>query len=260
MHSLTRALVLISLLILLPAYGQGNNSSASSMTSATNYPIQNGKIIEANCEDGSSLIDKMLRASFNLNDYSADYEMLVYKGKDNSNEGKQIIKETGTFYFSKPRLFRVEVKSGPKSGSIAILAGDGKVHGHLGGMLKYFWSSVSPNSSLVRAINDYPMVDADFYSLVQYLKNMLKQGDSSLKTRHAVATAKTKDSTYILDMYSTNQKPPATKPLLLKRIYVNPKTYLPVFWQDYINGNLWSESSWYNLRDNLKLPANTFKT
>jgi len=253
MPSLSRTVLLIFFVTAIPVCGQDHYSAVKSMTSAKSYAVQTGKILEDSCEDGSSLVDKMLAASFNLNDYSSDYEMLVYK--DN-----QIIKETGTIYFSKPRLFRVEVKTGPKSGSLAILASDAKVHGHLGGVLKYFWSSVSSDSSLVRAINDYPMVDADFYSLVKYLKNMLKHGNSSLKTREAVLTAITNNPVYILDMYTINHANPEKKRLLLKRIYVDPKTFLPVFWQDYIDGKLWSQSSWYNLRNNLNLPADTFKT
>jgi outer membrane lipoprotein-sorting protein len=192
----------------------------------------------------------MLVAALALNNYSSHFQMLVYKDK-------QIIKETGTIYFRKPRLLRIEVKQGPKKGALAILGSDGRVHGHLGGILSIFGASISPDSDLARAINGFPLVGTDYYSLVQDLKNMLKQGDGSLATQEPIPTDKTTIATYILDMYlpkSKNNK----NDLLLKRIYINPQTYLPIFWEDYVDGKLWSESLWYDLQNNLTLPDSLF--
>jgi len=221
----------------------------NNMTTKQHYELEIGVVLKESCEDGSNLIEKMCSAAAELNNYSADYKMLVHKGE-------QIITEAGTIYFRKPKLFRVEVKEGPKTGAVAILRSDGKVYGHLGGVMKYFWSSVAPDSSFARALNGFPMAYSDFYSLADYLKNMLKQGDMSKSTVEPVQTAKIREPIYVVDIYRSKSENAVKTPLLLKRIYVDPKTYFPLYWDDYVDGSLWSESSWNDLRSNLPL-ANT---
>ena len=201
-----------------------------------------------NVQDGKDIIAKMYSAAESLNSYSFDYQMLVHKQKPP-------IKETGTLCFKKPRLLRVEVQTGPKKGSLAVFAEDGKVHGHMGGALKFFSASVSPNSELVRASNGYPMVDSDFLSLIAYLKNMLKQGDRSRATSQPIQTDKTSSPAYVVDMYSFK----SGQELLLKRIYADAKTLLPVYWEDYADGKLWTQSFWQNLKANVEFPNSTFK-
>jgi len=205
-------------------------------------------VTAADTADGEPFIDKMVTAAEGLDNYSSSYEMVVYKEHPPINE-------LGVFSFKKPRLMKVEVEKGPKKGSVAILALDGKVHGHLGGALKFFRASVSPDSELVRAANGFPMVGTDFYSLAAYLKNMLKEGDRSRVSREPIQTTRTTSPTYIVDMYASKF---GNEPLL-KRIYVDPRTYLPVFWEDYIDGKLWSESAWHNLKTNVEFAENFFK-
>ena len=101
------------------------------MTTAKYYSVQTGKVINENVHEGEELINQMGNASAHLTDYSADYVMTVYKNK-------QILKESGIFYFRKPKLLRMEVKEGSRKGALAILAKDGKIHGHLGGMNEIF--------------------------------------------------------------------------------------------------------------------------
>jgi outer membrane lipoprotein-sorting protein len=201
-----------------------------------------------NLQDGKEMISKMYSQAAALKSYSVDYEMLVYKGS-------QTIKETGTLAFKKPRLLRVEVQSGPKKGSLAILAADGKVHGHMGGVLRFFSAAVSPDSQLVRTSNDYPMVDTDFLSLIAYLKNMLVQGDRSRATIKPIETDKVSSPTYVVDMIGLN----SGHELLLKRIYADAKTLLPVFWEDFIDGKLCTQSSWKNFKANVEFADSTFR-
>lgn len=230
-----------------------NNPRPDFMTTAKEGPLRPGVILTNDCRDGAYLIDKMVAGSLSLNNYSAHFQMLVYK--DN-----KIIKEAGIIHFRKPQLLRVDVNQGPNKGALAILGSDGKIHGHLGGLLKYFPSWISVDSDVARAINGFPLAGTDFYSLAQDLKNMLKQGDGSLSSQTPITTGKTAIATYILDMYAPAGKSNNSPALLLKRIYVNPETYLPVFWEDYREGKLWSESLWHDLQTNLALPDSLFKT
>ncbi len=230
------------------------NKPISKIKSESKTPlIQQGVVMQHDCKDGSNIVSKMLAAANNINSYSCNYQMLVFKNNPP-------IKETGVMYFRKPRLYRVEVKEGPKKGSIAVLCADGKVHGHLGGWLKYFQSAVPPDSDLAKASNGFPMAGTDYISLAQYLTNMLKQGNNSLVSLSPITTAKTTMDTYVLDMYSgSDNKTGKTEPLLIKRVYINPQNYLPVDWEDYRKGKLWSESSWNGLQINSALPDDLFQ-
>jgi outer membrane lipoprotein-sorting protein len=238
-------------LIALVIFALYNNLSAMSVetnTSPTTTTIVQCKVITENCEDGTQFISKLCSVAQALNNYSSRYEMVVFKQQPP-------IVEAGMFAFRQPRLMRVEVDKGPKKGAVATLCADGKVHGHLGGALKFFRAAVSADSELVRAANNFPMVGTDFYSLAAYLKNMLKENDQSRVTNTPVQTNKTAAPAYVLDMYSTNNG----KELLLKRIYISPQTYLPVYWEDYTDGKIWSESSWRDLKQDVEFPDNYFK-
>ncbi len=199
-------------------------------------------------QDGTDMIGKMYSAAAALDSYSFDYQMVVHKEKPP-------IKDTGVLSFKKPRLIRVEVQSGPKKGSLAVFAADGKVHGHMGGPLRFFSATVDPDSQLVRASNGYPMVDTDFLSLIAYLKNMLKQGIRSRSTTQPIQTDKVSSPTYVVDMYSVN----SGQELLLKRIYADAKTLLPLYWEDYTDGKLWSQSFWQNVKANVEFADSTFR-
>jgi hypothetical protein len=49
----------------------------------------------------------------------------------------------------------------------------------------------------------------------------------------------------------------ATRKLLLKRVFINSSTYLPIEWHDFTEGKLVSVSKWDNIKTNLTL-ADTF--
>lgn len=214
---------------------QPPSSAAPAAVSTTNY------------KDGQQVISKMCTVASALDNYSSAYAMAVYKSRKPD-------RETGVFAFKKPKLMRVEVRTGPKKGAMAILAKDGKVHGHLGGAFKFFKGAVSPDSSFVKALNGFPMVGTDFCSLADYLQNMLKQGNFSRVSKEPTQTSKTSTPTYLLEMYANK----SGSEQLLKRIYVDPKTWLPVYWEDYTDGKLWSESSWQDLKLNVDFPSDYF--
>jgi hypothetical protein len=212
----------IIVIILLSFYTQSDSvecqanleSQTSSLMTTDNVLIlEIGRVNAKDVIDGSALIEKMVQAALKLDNYSADYKMKVYKNT-------KIITEEGTCYFGKPRLLKTEVKSGSRKGSLAILEADGKIHGHLGGLLKYFSGTVSPDSDMARTKR----------------------------------TNRLNKETFVLDMCS--QK--SDNPLLLKRIYIDPQTYLPLFWEDYVKGKIWSGSSWHNVQMGLKWPNNFF--
>jgi outer membrane lipoprotein-sorting protein len=207
---------------------------------------------DSDTSDGTGLINKMVAASSLMDNYSYEYKMSVFK---NSKATEQI----GTVYFRKPKLLHVDIKKGPNKGAVAILCDDGKIHGHLGGAMKFFPFAIPSDSGYAKAINGAPMAEMDFYSLALYLKNMLKIGNLSQTANQTVATKNTPIGTCVLSMYSLDKNVSAPEPRLLKRIYVNPQTYLPIYWEDYINGKLLSQSLMQNVRSHLTLSDGLFK-
>src|ERR1700683_2473114 len=163
MKKILTSLLVLSLGIgISPDPAQANKTANKIKTENRLSFIQQGVVMQHDCKDGSNLISKMLAAANDINSYSCNYQMLVFKNNPP-------IKETGIMYFRKPRLYRVEVMEGPKKGSIAVLCADGKIHGHLGGWLKYFQTVVPPDSDSAKAINGFPMADTDYISLAQWL-------------------------------------------------------------------------------------------
>ena len=232
-------LVVLTVLSTIPtdAWAQANANSA----------ITQSVVMKSNYTDGSQFISKMCSAADAMDNYSSRFQISV-------NKKHPAVTQSGSLAFRKPRLMRVEVTGGKNNGALAILQEDGKVHGHAGGALKMFKTSVSPDSPKVRAPNGLRMVDGDFSSLANYLRNMLNKEKHSRLSSEPIRTDKTTSPTYVLDLYSG--KP--THEHLVKRVYADPGTMLPVFWEDYHHGKLYSESSWSDLKTNVEFPANYF--
>jgi outer membrane lipoprotein-sorting protein len=237
--------VTIAFVLILGCSAPGQTAVDSDTTKPA--PLMQGQVIKEG-DEGSAFIGKMQAVAEQLNNYSSEYKMIVYKPRNTQTE-------TGIFYFRKPKLMRVEVRSGPKKGSLAVLQADGKVHGRMGGLMKMFSGTLSPDSNLLRALNGFPMVGTDFASLAKYLKvNMLDQGDKSRLTSRPISTKFYSSPVYVLDMFAVS----AGKEILKKRIFVEPDSKLPVFWQDYHETKLWSESSWSGLKNEQALASNLF--
>lgn len=204
-------------------------------------------VMKSNYTDGSPFILKMCSAADTMDSYSTKYQMSVFRHQPTVTQG-------GSLAFKKNRLMRVEVTSGKNNGALAVLQSDGKVHGHPGGALKVFRGSISPDSPKAKAPNGIRMVDGDFYSLASFLRNMLKKGDHSRLSSAPIQTSKTNSPTFVLDVFSGHQN----HEHLIKRVYADPSTYLPVYWEDYHHGKLSSESSWSDVKTNVSFPSNYF--
>ncbi|HEY9870918.1 MAG TPA: hypothetical protein V6D08_17265 [Candidatus Obscuribacterales bacterium] len=197
-------------------------------------------------KDGRDFIQNMVSAARRLGDYSFQSEMIVYKAKGQ-------VREATNFYFKRPRLMRVEVTEGPKKGAVAVLRSDGKVRAHLGGAFKFFVVTLEPHASELNSANDYPMVDSDLISLAEFLDNWVKQGIRSRVSADSMTLDGTNRQVYVLEMYKDNDQG-----RVLKRVFVDANTLLPVEWYDYANGQLWSKSVFKNIRPNIALNDKLF--
>ena len=197
-------------------------------------------------QDGKEFIESMCQAADNLNDYSFQFEMTVYK-----LNGEQ--KEAGNFYFKKPRLIRLEETGNFKKGAVAVLQRDGKVRAHLGGALGFFVVTLTPESDYLRSANEYPLVASDFISLAQFLKNWLKEGMISRVTEKPVLLNGYINKVHVIEMYKQNNPHEVHK-----RVFVDEITKLPVQWYDFRDGRLWSKSLFKNVKTNTGLEDTLF--
>lgn len=192
-----------------------------------------------NVSDAKSLIEAMQRSAASLDEYKYECEII-------SKKGSKTIREGGTFYFKKPRSIRVDVTAGPKNGSVAVLRPDGKVRGHLGGILKYFVTNISAESSLLTSTTGHSLVHSDYTTLANELNKYLREGWSAEMVRTADS------GKYVLDM-----KAPGNKQS--KKITVDEKTLLPVEWENTAGGKLQSFCKFKNLVVNPGLSQSLFK-
>ncbi len=232
------------------AIGAQNYATAKSAATQTEHAktsifTANGPLIEQTV-DGADFIEKLHRHTSALKDYSCDFEIVVYK------KGETVV-EKGVLYFKQPRLMRLEEKGEYKKGAVVVLGPNGKARGHLGGAMKYFTMTLEPDSSWLVASNSYPMKDSDLMSLSSFLKNWLAQGIKSRVTPEPVTIEEIGQPVHVLEMYKSSD--PKT---VLKRIYIDPQTNLPVRWDDHDYESP-SRSKWKNLKTNIGLDDSLFK-
>ncbi len=187
-------------------------------------------------KDGKPLIDSWLKASEAFNSYQFNYQMTVFK-----TDGT--VTDTGNLYFKKKRLLRIEQTGGPKKGSVAVLMADGKVKAHMGGALKFFTATLSPDSNMLLSANGWPMVKSDFVSLAEAVEGYIKGGDYPRMTETQVQIGSRPEKVNVFELYKGG--PSGT---LFKRALFDPETNLPVEWWDYRDGTLWAHSTWNNFK------------
>ncbi len=209
--------------------------------SAVNAGSANNRL--PNTQDGAAFVEGMYKAAEALNDYTYHYSSMAFK--HGWTESQQ-----GIFYFKKPHLMRVEVTSGSRKGSVVVVEPNGKIKGHMGGLLRGFKATLSADNDMLKLPNGYPMMKSDIASLYAFLQNMLKNGDHSLVTKQPISQDQLKP-TYIVDIYSQADVP-------IKRVFVDPASKLPVMWYDYTDGKLTSRSYFEGLRTNVGLSDKLF--
>ena len=196
--------------------------------------------------DGADFLKEMQNAADALKSYQFSSHMTVFKGD-------KVIEENSKFYFKQPRQLRAEEQGPFKKGSVAVLLKNGKVKGHLGGMMSKFVATVDANSEWVTSANGYPLVDSDFYGMSQVMLNFVKDGKKSLVTESPVQVNGQPKPVYVLELYAS-----ASKDQLMKRAYIDPQTLLPREWFDYKDGKLFAHTRWKDVVLNVDLSDSLF--
>ncbi len=242
MISLRRLLtVVMACVALYVVSGRAAHSKTYTVENFNNH----GPMLES-MKDGRQLICEMGKGAARLNDYSLVFETITFKKA-------QTISERGNLYYKKPKLMRLEEIGDYKNGSVAVLGKDGKVRAHAGGMIKFVTVTMDAGDKELNAANGDRMEDSDFISLSNVLRDRLKQGQLSRVSESPVMAPGVGQPTYVLEIYS----PDDTKNVL-KRVFVDPKTSLPVRWDDYDYKTPCS-STWKNVKLNAGLSDDLFK-
>lgn len=197
-------------------------------------------------KDGEAFVNNMYREAERLNDYSLSFETKTFK------KGATVV-EAGNLYFKKPKLMRLEETGEFNRGAVAVIGKDGKARAHAGGLASVITVTMNPDDKMLDAANGDRMEDSDFASLARILLNRLKQGAAARVSDKPVAVAGIAEPTYVVEIFMPNEPK-----IVLKRIFVNPGTNLPVRWDDYD----YKEpclSVWRDVKTNIGLKDDLFK-
>jgi outer membrane lipoprotein-sorting protein len=195
--------------------------------------------------DGRQMVDAMHQHASELNDYSLGYQVTVFKKQST-------VKEKGNLYFKKPQMLRLEETGQYKKGSVAVIGKDGKARAHAGGFTKFITVTLAPDDDELVASNGEAMKDSDLASQGATLQNLLKQGVKARASKKPIAVKGVTDPTYVLELYRAE-----TPQRVLKRIFLDPITFLPVRWDDYDIADP-SVSTWTNVKTNIGLKDQLF--
>ena len=219
--------------------GADNNKamSLSSLTSAHSQEM---------VRDGADFLKEMSESALALKSYTFLSHQTVFKG------GKTI-EENSKFYFKRPRQIRAEEQGPFKKGSVAVLLKNGKVKGHLGGLMSKFVATIAPDSEWATSANDYPLADSDFYGMSQVMLKFVKAGKKSVVSETPVTVSGQSKAVYVIELYSNSSKDE-----LMKRAYIDPQTLLPCEWFDYKDGKLFAHTNWKDVQLNVELQDSLF--
>jgi outer membrane lipoprotein-sorting protein len=199
-------------------------------------------------DDGKSFVAGLTSTAKGLNDYSFQSEIITYRSDSN------VVKESGHFFYKKPNLVRLEVLGGPKKGALLIMGSDGKIRGHLGGVLKMINGSVGRDSKFLISSNGFNMVECDFGSLLSDLERQIGGGLKATVTSSPVAVVGKPQKMHVVEI----RQGTAPDSPISQRIYVDPKTNLPQEWQIFKGGSLFCTTVWSDIRINQGLALEAF--
>lgn len=204
-----------------------------------------GQLVEE-MKDGEAFIHNMHKEANQLNDYTLTFEMRTFKKHETVVEG-------GKLYFKKPKLMRLEETGEFQKGAVAVIGKDGKARAHPGGISKFVTLTLSPDNKMLNAANGDRLEDCDFVSLALMLKGHLERGAQSRVSAKPVTASGLTEPVHVLEVFRPNNPKD-----VIKRVYVDPKSHLPVRWDDYDYKDP-CLSTWKDVKTNVGLADDLFK-
>ncbi len=208
-------------------------------------PIGETPVPECNC-DGRTFLDSLVKTAEHFEDYQFDSHLIFANG--NKNNG-------GSVFFKKTALVKIIVKSnGVKDGSVVVRQPDGSIRASGGPHLRFLKMTLSDNSKLLQLPNGYNAIKSDLLSLLLGVKQMLLAGSVIKVTCKPVLVDRLHQSVHILEV-TTGSAPTS----LAARLFVDPKTNVPIEWDVFKDGSILSAAFFDNFKANLGLKEDFFK-
>ncbi len=196
--------------------------------------------------DGRSFFDGLVKTTQRFDDYQYDSN-LIFPDTKKSNGG--------LVYFKKEDLVKIIVKSnGVKDGSVVVRQPDGTIKASGGPHLRFLKMTLSDDSRLLQLPNGYNAIKSDFLSLLLGIKRTLMAGGTAKVTGTPLLVDRLHQNVHILEV-STSSAPA----LVAARIFVDPKTNVPIEWDVFRDGSLLSIAYFNNFKANIGLKDDFFK-
>ena len=197
--------------------------------------------------DGASTVAEMGRAAEKLDDYALVFETVTFK------KNKDTIAEKGRLFFKKPKLMRLEEIGDYQKGSIVVIGKDGKARARGGGLARFITLTMEPDDKQLNAANGDRMINSDFISLAAGLQKRLQMGQKTRVSKAPITAGGVSRPALLLELYK-----PADPKNVLKRLWVDPKTYLPIRWDDF-DYAMPCSSTWTEIKANPGLGDEVFR-
>lgn len=154
-----------------------------------------------------------------------DYEVAthLFTCKDN------VWKEFGQALLSykAKNLLRAEIISTDyHNGSVVVKQPDGRIRGHGGGFLGGIVLTIEPDSRTIRLPTGYSLVESDFLSLYDSLKNSLGSGCAGLVSKSGVNVKLFREPALVFQVGTNTED----KFHLKQLVYLNAASKLPMGW------------------------------
>lgn len=201
-------------------------------------------------KDGREYLEQMLRSA-------GKYDEYIYSCHQTTRKKDRTVSGTAKFYFKKNNRMRLDVTSGGgvKKGSVVVRRKDGKIRAHGGSTLRFLKMTLQPDSRLLMLPNGFNVARSDFRTLIGDLRQKASKGSHTAVTVAPVWDKAHGDKYHILDV----SKPGSRADNLHYRILVDPQTQLPVEWNCYTKGSLYSITRFKEFHPNPGLKDNLFE-
>jgi outer membrane lipoprotein-sorting protein len=159
----------------------------------------------------------------------------------------------GKFFYKRHRRVRVEVTKGTvNQGSVLVQREDGVIQGRGGGLLRFVKLTLQPDSRMLVLPSGDSVVKADLPTLLADVVDRLKKGSKARVASDEVTGKLWRSPVKIVEVGD------ASFATISDRIYMNPKTNVPVEWDVYKNGILVSITYFDNFKGNIGLDDKLF--
>lgn len=196
--------------------------------------------------NGQAAVDAIHETATGFEDYVVDTR-LTGKLRDALKDGG------GKFFWKKRQRVRVEVTKGTvNQGSVVVRREDGVVRGCGGGMLRFVKLTLQEDSRMLVLPSGNSVVKADLPTLTTELRDRVKKGSKARLASDEVTGKLWKGPVKVVEVVEGSFEN------VTDRIFLNPKTNVPVEWDVYKDGMLASITYFDNFKGNVGLDDKLF--